>query len=441
MVEPGLTDGARQRGNAINKKRSHYFKVRERERLRKAWLKVRENGLASRSEKTVTLIREFEKRAEKEIERIYRQLQQNKWTFAPGEGVPIPRGPEKKPRPLVVSPIPNRIVQRSILDVLQENPAIKDYIMVETSFGGIKKRGVRDAIVQVQKSIKEGAQYFIKTDIKEFFRAIPRLTVIDKVATHVKEDDFIQLLSEATTTELSNMEKLRYRDLFPSYEIGVAQGCCLSPLMGNILLEDFDGRMNGRGVVCFRYIDDFVILGKNYKKVRAAFESGRAILQQFGLEVYDPEIEKANKPKGDESKAKSGLLRDGLDFLGCKVYPGLIYPNAKSCEKLFMDVRDRIEVSLAAMSAPGTIGRKKKSLADTLMGISNVLKGWGNGYSFCNHLSLMKDLDNKIDDLLADYLRQYRIIRTKLDKRVAEKDGRRLLGVHLLQDSKFDPIA
>jgi RNA-directed DNA polymerase len=421
-------------------KRSHYFKVRERGRLRNAWLKVRENGLASRSEKTVNLIREFDKGAEKQIELIYRQLQQNKWTFAPGEGVAIPRGPSKKPRPLVISPIPNRIVQRSILDVLQENPSVRAYVLVETSFGGIKKRGVRDAMVQVQKAIKEGARFFIKTDIKEFFRAIPRRTVVEKIASQVREEDFIQLLDEATAVELANMDRLRFKELFPSYEIGLAQGCCLSPLMGNILLEDFDRRMNGRGVVCFRYIDDFIILGKNRNKVRAAFESGRTILKEFGLEVYDPEVEKVTRSRGDEPKATSGAVRDGFEFLGCSVYPGLTYPSSKSCEKLLGDVRDRIKASIAAMSAPERIARTKQSLSETLMAISNVVKGWGNGYSFCNHLSVMKDLDGKIDDLLSDYLSQYRIIRKTLAKKNAEKDGRRVLGVHLLQDSKFDPV-
>ena len=55
---------------------------------------------------------------------------------------------------------------------------------------------------------------------------------------------------------------------FQSGDIGVAQGNSLSPLLGNLLLKDFDSAMNSLpNIRCIRFIDDFIILGPN-KKLR-----------------------------------------------------------------------------------------------------------------------------------------------------------------------------
>ncbi len=223
--------------------------------------------------------------AERNIEKIYRALLTDRFSFGPARGVLLNR-PGKKPRPLVVSPIPSRIVQRSVLDVLQSQPSIQGYVRVGTSFGGIESRGVRHAIDAAYRAMIGGATYFIRTDIKSFFTRIPRDRVLEAIAENIDDVSFNALLKEAVTTELSNLEELRKAaDLFPLYEIGVAQGCCLSPLFGNILLYDFDVQMNQDGLTCLRYVDDFILLGPDRKSARRAFSKATKKLGVYGLGV------------------------------------------------------------------------------------------------------------------------------------------------------------
>ena len=178
-----------------------------------------------------------------------------------------------------------------MLDILQDQPGIKAYYENPTSFGGIKGTGlgVPGTIAYVSEIIRNGCSYYIRSDIEGFFTKIPRVVVLKKIHAVIDDDMFNELLERATATELDNLATLGEKaDLFPLHEVGVAQGCCLSLLIGNILLEEFDKELNGRGIVCVRYIDDFLILGPRENKVVAAFKSAQRLLSKYGLNAYDP---------------------------------------------------------------------------------------------------------------------------------------------------------
>ena len=409
---------------------SYYAKVRSRKSLIHAWQKVYENGIKSNSPETRREIIAFNEKADNRIEQIYRQLQKKKYSFKASKGIPISRK-NKKYRPIVKSQIQDRIVQRSILDVLQEHPKIQEYISVKTSFGGIEKRSVRDAIQMAYEAMQTGAKWYICSDIQDFFSNIPRGIVLDKISRYISDSDFNALMRAAMKVELENLAQLGgKKDLFPIYEIGVAQGCCLSPLMGNILLHDFDIASNGRGITCLRYIDDFIILGPTLRHVTAAFKSTRKKLENLGFSVYDP--------FEDEEKAHFGLIERGFEFLGCEILPGLIRPSKEARASILKRVEKILKESSSLMSDPAKIFAKRKSVIETLTDVSNVIMGWGSQYSFCNDFEVMKGLDREINTLLANYLQKYKKVRD-----VCREDlltVRRLLGVRLLVDCKSNPI-
>ena len=91
--------------------------------------------------------------------------------------------------------------------------------------------------------------------------------------------NFLELFERATQTTLANLAHLgEDAGLFPVADKGVAQGSPLSPLIGNILLREFDANMNGRGIVCVRYVDDFVMLGPSPSILMKAFARAQAEL-------------------------------------------------------------------------------------------------------------------------------------------------------------------
>src|SRR5262249_29019461 len=152
----------------------------------------------------------------------------------------------------------------------------------------------------------------VRSDIAEFFRAIPRARAIAEIGRVLPDDRILRLLDRATHTELENLEALGdSAALFPCEETGVAQGGTLSTLLGNALLRGFDEAMNGRGIVCLRYVDDLLILGPRAAHVKKAFQSASRMLSELELHAYDPELE--------PGKAAQGHAAGGVEWLGCEI--------------------------------------------------------------------------------------------------------------------------
>lgn len=411
------------------RKRAPYQDVRG-DALHSAWRKVHQNGLKSLSSETREAIREFDASAPQQIRRIDRQLRQEKFEFIPQKGV-LKKRPGKKPRPLVVGAIKNRIVQRAILDVLQQVPPVCATLQNPFSFGGIKGRDRQKAIAALCISVKAGDKYYIRSDIRDFFTKIPRPTVLAFLAQHIPDDKFLDLTKRAMETTLANLDQLGEDvDLFPLGDKGVAQGSPLSPLMGNILLADFDREMNGRGITCLRYIDDFILLGQDLAKVKKAFENAQRKLAAFGMQAYDPTQE--------PEKTKIGETAKGLDFLGCRINPGFVQPSGSARKKLLALVNETLEAGRRAIiSAARSASRKlpRKRFAQTLADVDNILAGWGHSFAFCNNFQLFDQLDQNINKMLVDFLRSAERLMKGSDQAF-----RRVLGVHLLSDTPFVPL-
>ena len=412
---------------------SLYKKVRSSRSLHKAWRIVHGNGITSKSDTTRRQIKEFDQESDRHIRRIGRQLYQRTFGFLPSEGILQKKPNKSSKRPIVKSPIENRIVQRSILDVLQSHTPLIPYFTIKTSFGGIKDRGVPDALRAVYAAMQAGAKYYLRSDIEAFFTKIPKPTIISFITDTTSDNDFLNLFKSAITTELSNLEQLgKDKHAFPIYDIGVAQGSCLSPLLGNILLNEFDTEMNKGDITCIRYIDDFIILAPTRRALNAAFKRAIKLLSKHDLTAYAPEK--------DHYKAEMGKTTSLFSFLGCDIRPGMIRPNRKSQKRLLVNIDDVFNNSSALMVDPEQLVRKHYTVTETLNDVSNIMRGWGNQYAFCNDGNLMRRIDVKVDEKIAAYLSRYATAKSHFDKAGERENRRRLIGVHLLTDSKKDPI-
>jgi RNA-directed DNA polymerase len=148
---------------------THFDLLRRKKALYDAWRKVYDNGIHSKSKETKDLVKEYNANIVWNIESVYRKLLKGNFKFKPSRGVPKPRE-GKPPRPIVVSPLENRIVQRSILDSLQDDKAVSKYVSTPYSFGGIKdpdtSKSVSGAISELKNAIARGAKWYVRSDIK-----------------------------------------------------------------------------------------------------------------------------------------------------------------------------------------------------------------------------------------------------------------------------------
>jgi retron-type reverse transcriptase len=410
------------------------LEVRRGKTLREAWLAIRRNSRTSKSEDTKKEIAAFEAKSDTNLKRISAELQKGIFVFPPARGIKVLKNRNDKSnfRPLVVAKVEARIVQRAIHDVLIAVPEIEKFVKTPYSFGGIKKKdaelsAVPAAIQAVLEAIGNGAGFMIKSDISGFFTRIPKSSVIDIVANAVNDTEFITLFKKAISVELENMTQLRgAAQAFPIQDIGVAQGNSLSPLLGNILLYDFDLDLNkDPDVRCIRYIDDFIILGPSQQVVENKYSRALHLLRKMGMST-------------STTKTKKSRTNHVFSFLGIEFANGLLRPAVGSRTKMLDSINKAFSDSERAFerSRGSQDFERSMSLLHTLNRVSGIMKGWAMHYRFCNDGECLRNLDSTISERFGRYLATYRAERGKADDTMRWK----LLGIEAIAQVERTPF-
>lgn len=292
--------------------------VRRAATLQRAWFTIRANAASSKSGRSKKEAADFDYALSQNIKRIQDRLRSG-YSFSKPHGALKPKKSGTGKRGLVIAPIEDRVVQRAILDVLQDHhaPTIRSVLETPTSFGGIPGRGVADAIRRIEGARRgEGIAFLAGSDISGFFTKIKVEPVVEFVATATGDHSFARLFDDALRVDLANTADLSPEDLalFPRAGIGVAQGCPLSAFAGNVFLRDFDAEMNQGDTICLRYIDDFILLARSKGEAERALEKARHLLEGLDLAIYDP----ATHP----DKAFLGPFSSDIHFLGHELVPG-----------------------------------------------------------------------------------------------------------------------
>ncbi|BCH53356.1 hypothetical protein RvVAR031_09660 [Agrobacterium vitis] len=368
---------------------------------------------------------EFEHAHQRHLRRIIGQLRTGKLSFDPVEGVLKDKrrrvAAGKDPRPIAISTIQNRVVQRAILQVLQPRRArdlrdpdtryetvrddrlgrINDVNRSKYGVGGLiyPHGGVRPAIETIMAAIDGGAKFYFQSDIRAFFTKIPTDKVVDFVRRETGDERFVELFAKALEVHLGNGDELvGYTHLFPKGGIGVAQGSSLSAFAGNVLLYEMDQTLNTMGVTAVRYIDDILMVSADPASIDAAKAHAEKTLADFGFGLYTP----ADGP----DKAAQGECSKSINFLGCTLQPKRCVPSAKSIDNMKEGVRETLASSKAAIKealTKGTSLNSKHTQSATLDSLGKRIYGWQKSFAFCNRRQPFEHLDDYVSKQITDY--------------------------------------
>ncbi|RDW13782.1 reverse transcriptase domain-containing protein [Paracoccus thiocyanatus] len=402
-----------------------FEEVRSEQNIFSAWRHVKRSALTSGNADIRGKASEFEHAHQRHLKRIIRQLRTGKLSFDPVEGVLKDKRKRvaagKDPRPIAISTIQNRVVQRAILQVLQPRQArdlrdpdtryetlrddrlgrINDVNRSKYGVGGLiyPHGGVRPAIETIMRAIDGGAKFYFQSDIRAFFTKIPTDKVVDFVRQETGEEAFVKLFAKALEVHLANEEELvGYTHLFPKGGRGVAQGSSLSAFAGNVLLYDMDQKLNTMGVTAVRYIDDILMVGEDLSSIDVAKAYAEKTLTDFGFGLYAP----ADGPE----KAAQGECSKSINFLGCTLQPKRCVPSAKSIDNMKEGVRETLAASKAAIKGAltkGTSLNSKHSQSATLDSLGKRIYGWQKSFDFCNQRQPFEHLDDYVAKQVADY--------------------------------------
>lgn len=394
--------------------------------LELAWRVIQANGRFSQSEDVRAEIQRFGEDAYTRLRQMQFRLSRGKFKFPPAKGVPLQkldgRGkPTGKIRPIVLAPLESRIAQRAVLNVLLDVPSLQPFIRTAYSFGGLRAQrdevpdrlapegvltAVPAAIEAALREIAAGSNFCATADIKGFFTKVPKLDALRIIDNAVNDTEFSAFVDQAVSLELSNMAALREKaSEFPLETVGVAQGNSLSPLLGNLILADFDRQMNEGDCACLRYIDDFIIFAPSAKAARARLERAKRLLAGLGMELSPEKSSKGPEP-----------VSCGFEFLGIEVCPGLIRPSRKAQRTLMAKVDAIIEDGKRALVQLRSDKRIERDMSflSVMRRVDGTINGWGKHYWFCNDRALFHGLDERIWARVQGYLGCYSEVRAGL---------------------------
>src|SRR2546427_11678446 len=333
--------------------------VCERENLKEALRQVKGNkGSAGIDGVTVDQLTDYLKQ---HWPMIREQLLKGTYEPKPVRRVEIPK-PDGGVRKLGIPTVLDRFIQQAAMQVLQRR---WDRTFSEHSYGFRPGRSAHQAVEQAQQYIAEGYRFVVDLDLEKFFDRVNHDQLMAKIAERVSDKRLLKLIRAFLGAGV--MED----GLVNPVDEGTPQGGPLSPLLSNIVLDEFDRELERRGLRFARYADDSNIYVRSRRAGERVMESlTRFITAKLKLKV---------------NQQKSAVARPwARKFLGFS-FTSAGTPKRRIAPKAVDRFKERIR-ELTSRNRGVSIERMAEEL-------SRYLRGWIGYFGKCETPSVLAGLE------------------------------------------------
>lgn len=333
--------------------------VCERENCKQALKRVKANkGSAGVDGMTVQQLPEYLKQY---WPAIREQLLSGAYRPQPVKRVEIPK-PDGGMRKLGIPTVLDRFIQQAVMQVLQGR---WDRTFSNHSYGFRPGRSAHQAVAQVQQYMAEGYRWVVDLDLEKFFDRVNHDKLMAKIAERVSDWRMLKLIREFLRAGVLE------GGLVSPVDEGTPQGGPLSPLLSNIVLDEFDRELERRGLRFARYADDSNI----YVRSRRAGERVMASLMRFIT----------TKLKLKVNKQKSAVARPWeRKFLGFS-FTANLEPRRRIAPKAVLRFKEKVRELTRR-----TRGVSVEKMAEEL---GRYLRGWIGYFGRSQTPSVLEDLE------------------------------------------------
>jgi len=292
-------------------------------------------------------------------------LESGKYQPSPVRRVEIPK-PDEGVRQLGIPTVLDRLVQQAIAQAL---PPMFEEVFSPHSYGFRPGRSAHQAVQKSQEYIREGYDWVVDIDLEKFFDRVNHDMLMARVARVVKDKRVLKLIRAYLNSGVM------VSGVVMETEEGTPQGGPLSRLLSNIMLNDLDRELEGRGHKFVRYADDCNI----YVKTQRA---GERVLK--GVKQY---LEKKLKLKVNpkKSKVERATRAKFLGFSFLKRKGEVIIRLANRTKERFMEKMRHL-----------TKRTRSGKMEDIVSEINRYMRGWIAYFRLATTPSVYKELDEWI---------------------------------------------
>jgi len=333
--------------------------VCERENCKQAWARVKANkGSPGVDGMTV---HDLPGHLKQHWPAIREQLLSGTYRPQPVKRVEIPK-PDGGVRKLGIPTVLDRFIQQAVMQVLQGR---WDRTFSNHSYGFRPERSAHQAVEAAQQYIAAGYRWVVDLDLEKFFDRVCHDQLMARIAARVSDKRMLKLIRAFLTAGV--MEAGRVSPV----DEGTPQGGPLSPLLSNIVLDEFDRELERRGLRFARYADDSNI----YVRSRRAGERVMASLTRF----------LTTKLRLKVNEQKSAVARPWeRKFLGFS-FTANREPKRRIAPKAVLRFKERVRELTSR-----TRGISIERMADEL---ARYMRGWIGYFGRCQTPSVLASLE------------------------------------------------
>jgi group II intron reverse transcriptase/maturase len=336
-------------------------------------------------------IGEMKKVMKQQWPKIKQDILEGKYYPNPVRRVEIPKPDGNGIRQLGIPTIQDRIIQQAIY---QELVLVFDSTFSDKSYGFRPNRSAQQAVLHAQRYIIEGCKWVVDIDLEKFFDKVNHDMLMARVARRVKDKKILLLIRRFLQAGVMG------NGLIKETEEGTPQGGPLSPLLSNIMLDDFDKELEKRGLRFVRYADDCNIYVKSEKAGKRVMETTvRYLTEKLRLKV-------------NQEKSAVANPRD-------RKFLGFTFTNENGIDRIAVHESrvKRLKEKIRGITKKMRGSEIKDSIRKRIMPIT---RGWANYFGIAGRRGIFESLDGWIRRKVRAILwRQWKKPRTRYKRLIA----------------------